>query len=118
MSTEVRTCEFNPDVSVVMLAGRLDAKASEAVSAALLDALERSPAGLILDIGAVSFVSSAGLRAVIGVHKRAHASGKAVALIKAQPAVYKIFKVSGLDAAMRFFEEEAEAAETLWPPEG
>ena len=118
MSVEIRVCEYNPDVSVALLSGRLDVKAAEPAAAALLDALERGPAGLIVDIGAVGFVGSAGLRALIRVHKKALAAGKLVAVIKAQPAVYKIFKVSGLDAAMRFFEDESEAAETLWPREG
>ena len=37
-----------------------------------------------------------------------------MALVRAQPSVYKIFKVSALDAMFRFFDNEAEAIQTLW----
>jgi len=115
MGVDVTSCEANPDVKVALLSGRLDITAAEAASPVVLDALEQSASGLIVDLGGVDFVGSAGLRALLSVRKKADAAGKLVAVIRAQPAVYKIFKVSGLDAVFSFFEDEDEAVAALWP---
>lgn len=118
MPVSVTDCEGNGDVKVAKLGERLDVGTSEEAASALLDAVEQSAAGLIVDIGAVDFISSAGLRALIRVRKRADGLGKTMALVGVQPAVYKIFKVSGLDAVLRFFGNEAEALDALWPKKG
>ena len=41
-------------------------------------------------------------------------SGKRVALVRAQPSVYKIFKVAGLGPKFRFFDDENAAVKALW----
>ena len=118
MPVGVKDCAQNPNVKFATLRGRLDVASSDEAGAELMDALDQSAGGLIVDLGAVDFISSAGLRVLLRVRKRADGSGKGMAIIRAQPAVYKIFKVSGLDAVLRFFEHETEALADLWPDKG
>ena len=51
---------------------------------------------------------------LVAGHQIAQDVGKPMALVRAQPPVYKIFKVSALDAMFRFFDDEAQAIQTLW----
>ena len=114
MTVEVRASELNANVKVVQLSGRLDMATADADSPMVMQALEESTAGVICDLAGVDFISSAGTRVLIAASQRAQAAGKQIALIRAQPKVYKIFKVASLDQMFRFFTSESEAVEALW----
>ena len=113
MVVDVRPSELRSDVQVVALSGRLDLEAADASSPQVLETLDREGEGVIVDMGGVDFISSAGLRMLLAVRKKADAAGKKMALIRAQPAVYKVFTVAALHAVFRFFDTEAEAIEAL-----
>ena len=114
MAVDIKPSEINADVTVAALSGRLDMAASEDAHPKVMQALADSTAGLILDMGELDFISSSGLRMLIAAQKEARASGKQLACIRAKPAVYKIFKISSLDAMFSFFEDEPAAIEALW----
>jgi len=114
MAVDVRASELNSDVKVVALSGRLDMEAADADSPALQQALQQGVAGVVVDMGAVEFISSSGLRMLIAAYQTAQEAKKPMALIRAQPSVYKIFKVSALDAMFQFFDDEVQAIQTLW----
>ena len=114
MAVDVKASELNSDVRIVALSGRLDMETANADSPALQEALQQSAAGVVVDMGAVEFISSSGLRMLIAAHQSAQNAQKPLALVRAQPSVYKIFKVSALDAMFRFFDDEAQAIQTLW----
>lgn len=113
MIAEVRSSALKSEVTVVALSGRLDMEAVEADAPALLRALEQSTRGIAIDMGAVAFISSSGLRMLLATDNRARELKKGVALFRLQPSVYKIFKVSALDAKFLFFDDEPFAVETL-----
>ena len=114
MAVEVRTSELNKNVKIVQLSGRLDMATADADSPMVMQALEESVVGVICDLAGVDFIGSAGLRMLIAASQRAQATGKQIALIRVQPAVYKIFKVASLDQMFRFTEDESEAVEAFW----
>jgi anti-anti-sigma factor len=116
MGIQVSPHPGNPNLNVVQLSGRLDITSAEATSAAMTSALEQSGAGLIVDMAAMDFISSAGLRVLIMLRNKAQAGGKQIGFIHAHPAVYKIFKIAQLDTLLRFFEDDDEAIQALWPP--
>jgi anti-anti-sigma factor len=100
---------------VVRLPARLDSLTVEAISQQVMDALEQSAAGLILDFSGVDFLASAGLRGLLVVRKRALETGKQLAMLCVHPTIYKIFEISVLDETFRFFEDERDAIQALWP---
>ena len=114
MTIEVTVAAGKPEVNVVRLSGRLDATTYEAAQPVILEALEKSPAGMILNMGALNFISSAGLRTMIIVWKKAAADGKQIAMVDVQPPIYKIFKIAALDKVFRLFDNEGEAIRELW----
>ena len=101
---------------LVPLSRRFDVLGAEAVSSTIMSALEQSRAGLIMDLGEVHYVSSAWLRVALAAWKKATADGKQVAIIRAEPAVYRIFEISRLHDVFPFFDDESEAIREVWPP--
>ncbi len=113
MAVDVRTSELSSNISVAAVSGRLDLLTTQADSPAVLQALEETTDAMIVDMDAVDFISSSGLRMLLAARENAEANGKKLAVIRTKPLVYKIFKVSGLDQVFRFFESEAEAVKAL-----
>jgi anti-anti-sigma factor len=115
MDIEITAATGKPEVNVVRISGRLDAATYEAAQPVILEALGKGPAGLILNMGDLDFMSSAGLRTMLIVWKQATAEGKRIAMVDVQPQIYKIFKISALDKVFRFFDNEGDAIRELWP---
>ena len=114
MDIGVTVAAGKPEVNVVSLSGRLDATTYEAAQPAIVEALEKGSAGMILNMGSLDFISSAGLRTMLVVWKKATADGKKIAMVGVQPPIYKIFKIAALDKVFRFFDNEGEAIRELW----
>jgi len=115
MDIEITVAEGKPEVNVVRISGRLDATTYEAAQPVILEALEKCAAGMILNMASLDFISSAGLRTMILIWKKAAADGKRVAMVDVQPSIYKIFKIAALDEVFLFFENEDEAVLKVWP---
>ncbi|HEY8902675.1 MAG TPA: STAS domain-containing protein [Chthoniobacterales bacterium] len=81
---------------VLRLSGRLDASWADAVERALADAVRGGDHHLILDLAGVDYVSSAGLRVLIGGCSQARAIRGSFAVRNMQPAVAKVVELSGL----------------------
>ncbi len=85
-------------VRVLAVSGRLDIATSDIFRDALL-ALVADGAGrkLVLDLSAVNYISSAGLRVLMIASKQARAAGVAIAIAGLQPLVAEIFQISRFD---------------------
>jgi anti-anti-sigma factor len=103
-----------PEVNVVRISGRLDATTCEAAQPVLLGALDKGAAGIVLNMASLDYISSAGLRIMLMLMKKAAADVKLIAIVGIQPPIYKIFKISALDKFFHFFENEDEAVRELW----
>jgi len=115
MDIRTETAVGKPEVNVVWINGRLDGTTSEAAQPLILGALEKGPAGVILHMASLEFVSSAGLRILLTLCKNATSQGKQVAMVGVAPSIYKIFKIAALDKIFHFFETESDALQKLWP---
>ena len=77
----------------VVLSGRLDASQAERAQA-FLDQVEPP---CVLDLGALEYISSAGLGVLLKTHKRLMAAGSGIQLINVNPHINDIFRYSGMD---------------------
>ncbi len=113
MAVQFRASEVNPEITVLSLSGRLDVEAVGAATPAVRSALQQSIAGMVIDLRELEFISSSGFRMLLAVHQEAERAGKALALVHPQPAVYKIFKIVGLDTKFSFFDDQSNAVQAL-----
>jgi anti-sigma B factor antagonist len=107
--------ETKPGVEILKVSGRLDGETFEAAQPVMLEALGRASKGIIMNLESLTFISSAGLRVMITVGKKALSDGKRVALVSVQPPIYKIFKIACLDKVFHFYDEEGEAFRQVAP---
>ncbi len=85
------------DCSVFKVEGKIDAIVSKALENELLARLDQAPLVLIIDFSACTYMSSAGLRAVLIAAKAAQQHDKRVVICGMNSILSNIFKVSGFD---------------------
>jgi anti-anti-sigma factor len=102
--------EHSGGALVLQLSGRLDASWADAVEHALAEAVRGGEHHLILDLAGVDYVSSAGLRVLIGGCSQARAIRGSFAVRNMQPTVAKVVELSGL--GVLFIEKTPSEAAT------
>ena len=97
--------EFSVDVRAhdgtceLILAGQIDVAVADQLRAEGIRGLASVPTGpVIVDVGAVSFLDSTGLGALIQLRTAALGAGRTFALRNVGPRIEKLFKITGLDA--------------------
>ena len=86
---------------VIALEGRLDTNASPQLDKFTSGLSARGINDLVVDMAKCDYVSSAGLRVIVSMHKRATVKGS-LAFRNVTPAVMEIFTVTGFDAILAF----------------
>lgn len=101
------------EVLIFAIKGRLDAAtattAEETIKAKMADDTHR----LLFDLSALEYLSSGGLRVILGAAKEMRRREGKVALAALTPYVYEIFEVSGFTAMIPIKESVEEAFKDL-----
>lgn len=87
----------------VSVSGAFDGPASPAVNAFLGRLLAEGRSRLVLDLGEVDYISSAGLRVLLTVLNQARAAGGDVRLVGVLRSVKEIFSISGFESLFAIF---------------
>ena len=87
----------------VVVSGRLDAANAESALSFLNDV----EGACVIDMGALEYISSAGLGVLLRTHKRVMAGGSGLKLVNVSPHIRDIFTYSGFD---KLFEIETAGA--------
>lgn len=107
------TVDSQGDIVIVHVAGdRLDAAASGAFKKAVTDGVRPEAVKVLLDLGAVEFVDSTGLGAIVAIMKRLPSDG-ALVIIGARQPVRRLLQITGLDRLFRQFSTVEEALAEL-----
>lgn len=85
---------------VMQVDGRVDTVTSPELQNAILLALQKKK-NLILDFGAVDYVSSAGLRSLLMGHKTAISKGGSMTLTNVPEMVMEVFAMTGFDQVLQ-----------------
>jgi anti-sigma B factor antagonist len=103
------------DILTIKVNGRLDASSSAAFESALLKEIDGGHRSILLDMGALEYISSAGLRSLlIGVKKMKGLSGRVV-VSSLKEEIRQIFVISGFDKLMSIYPDVPEARKALAP---
>jgi anti-sigma B factor antagonist len=92
------------DSGRLTLSGELDLATVPRVQEAVDVALARGARTLIVDLSALSFIDSSGLRLFVVLHQRANAEGWRLSLIRPQERAMTVFRISGLEGNLPFSE--------------
>lgn len=86
---------------LLALTGRLDVAAAADARLALAEALDQGDGDLVLDLTALDAVDATGLGVLVGAHRRAGRSGRALVLRDVPPPVRRVLVLTRLDRVLR-----------------
>jgi len=89
--------------TVVSITGSVDALTAGELTNLLLENIDSQHVRLVVDLGGVDFMSSAGLRAIMTSLKESRKHGGDLRLAAPQPGVEKILKMSGFTSILKSY---------------
>jgi anti-sigma B factor antagonist len=98
---------------IAIPSGKLDTISAPEFSKELLILLEKKPKGCIIDLSAVSFLSSSGLQALLAGAKKAKSSDIKYAVCNMSEMVNDVFTLSGFDRFIKTFNTKDDAINSL-----
>lgn len=107
------TTRTQQDVTLVAFAGNLDSNTSPQAQQALDGILTGGGRRMVVDFTAVDYISSAGLRVLLGTAKRLREAGGALRLFGLNETVREVFQISGFSAILAVYATEADALKGL-----
>ncbi len=91
---------------IVTVNGRIDSYTAPQLSEALNQVTGNKTYNIILDLSAVSYVSSAGLRVLIDIQKKCKKDNQGeVLLVGIPPRVYETLELTGFIPQFKFFDD-------------
>lgn len=101
------------DIHVVTAQGRLDGSTSAMFTERFEKLIGGTQPKLLVDLSGIEFVTSAGLRAVLGVVKRVKAANGVLAVCGIQAPVQEILDITGLTPMMQIYPLRADGLTAL-----
>lgn len=103
------TVEKHPTTTVLKAAGRMDITGAPEFEKKARDLINEGVSRIVIDMEAVDYVSSAGLRAILVAAKKAKAVKSEIVFSSVTGMVLDVFSMSGFKAMFRLFETSGEA---------
>ncbi len=112
MALEINRSEFDPDIGVYHLNGRLDAVEAPTAYDHMIENLGECRK-IVLDLSGVDYMSSGGLSILIRLVHRLRSEGGDLYCAAAQPFVQKVFDIVSFDSILKVYEEVDEAVDAF-----
>jgi len=107
------TTRTEQDVTVLVLVGHLDSNTSPEAQQALDAILAGGGRKVVIDFRALDYISSAGLRVLLGTAKRLSQERGALRLFGLNETVREVFEISGFATILTVVDTEANALRGL-----
>ncbi len=95
--------------SVIAIGGRLDAASSAAALEALEESVSRGTRAIVLDLSALTYTSSSGLRTFLALLKQMRKENRELMIARPTPHVLEVFTLAGFDRIFSIYESLDEA---------
>ena len=92
------------DAMLLRLKGRMDVATAPAFEQACDKVVQGGDKFLVVDFGALEYISSAGLRCILGIDKKFKAQGGRLALCNLKGMVKEVFQISGFSVMFSTFD--------------
>jgi anti-anti-sigma factor len=109
---DITTTELGGSAARVALSGRLDIAGAEVIALPLAT-LAGAKQGLIIDMSAVSFIASIGIRHLVSAAKAQSRRGGRLVLLNPNSLVVEVLTTSGLTGLLPIVHSEAEAVSAV-----
>lgn len=96
------TSQRDRAVHRIRLVGELDLATTDGAENALMRAEASDAASIVVDLSALTFIDSTGLRLLYSAAKRSRDSSDRLVLLRGGPAVQRALQLSGLEDQMPF----------------
>ena len=110
MKTEVKQANNS---TIVEVSGSVDALTAPELSKVLLDQIAAGGANLVVNLIGVEFMSSAGLRTLLGAVKDARSNGGDLRITSTNPGIDKVLKMSGFHNIAKVFASQEDAVSSF-----
>ena len=107
------THNMENEILIIAIKGRLDAATAPIADETINKTLEENTNRLLFDLSALEYLSSGGLRVILGAAKEIRRREGKVALAGLNQYVYEIFDVSGFTAMIPIKETVEEGLKDL-----
>lgn len=95
-------------IAVVTVTGEIDLSTATALEAAIAEALAAEPAVLVVELSAVDFMASSGLRVLVATQQKVSKSAQ-LAVVADKPATRRPIEVTDLDKVFALYSTLDEA---------
>jgi anti-anti-sigma factor len=96
-------------VSLVEVSGRIDSYNAHQLGDALSGVIDGGISRVVLDLGSVDFISSAGLRELVNALKKAKKASGDLRLSHPSDRVREVLEMAGLDTIFRIYPTQDDA---------
>ena len=100
------------DIHIVAITGSLDSTTAPEAQKSL-DAVVAGARKVALDFSQLDYISSAGLRILLGAAKQLRAKGGTLGMFGLNQSVREVFEISGFSSILSIYQSEAEAVGTM-----
>ena len=101
---KIFTSVHNGDIVVLEVKGEVDAHTVRFLDNTLEDLLAQEEPRVVLDLAGMTFISSAGLRAILYAHKQALKSGGEIRITVPVGPIRRMFEIAGFPEVMKIFD--------------
>jgi anti-anti-sigma factor len=102
----------NDDIHIVGIAGSLDSGTSPEAQKSL-DSVVATAKKVALDFSQLDYISSAGLRVLLGAAKQLRAQGGTLGMFGLNQSVREVFDISGFSTILPVYQSEADALSAM-----
>ena len=92
---------------------RVDGTNAHLFEQALREAIGTEDQGMVIDFGGLSYISSAGLRAILVTAKTLKKQGAALAICGLQAPIREVFEISGFDKIIPIYDARSGAVASV-----
>ena len=90
---------------IVELSGELDISTAQEVDGELVRLDQERPPVIVLDLRALSFIDSTGLRSILAADARCRLYGGRLVIVPGPAGVHRVFRISLLDQRLEFTDD-------------
>lgn len=112
MKTEIR---HENGVTIVAVSGSVDALTAAEMAGVIVNLIADGHVNLVVDLTGLEFMSSAGLRTLLGAVKETRTNGGDLRIASSNPGIDKVLKMSGFHNIAKVFATSTDALSSFAP---